>query len=135
MGLPDGYLASLSEDLAPYGLEFGTATELSGGITELVFTTEPEGFAQEHPQLGVQFSYGAAWPPPRLQLILDFDQRRNPLRVEFETVDLLAWTASSDPALRNRLNTLDDPDDHAAAVAEAFGAILTVADPDGDYLD
>lgn len=135
MGLPDGYLASLREDLAAYGLEFGGISDLAGGITELVFTTDPEGFAQEHPQLGVQFAYGEAWPPANLRLIVDIDQRRNPLRIEFETVDLMAWTASADPMLRNRLNTLDDPDDHAAAVAEAFGEILTVADPDGDYLD
>jgi len=135
MGLPDGYLDALSEDLAPCGLEFGGSTELAGGITELVFTTDPEGFAQQHPQLGLHYAYGAAWPPPQLQLVLDFDQRRNPLRVEFETVDLLSWTASANPALRNRLNTLDDPEDHAAAVAEAFGEILTVEDPDGDYMD
>lgn len=135
MGLPDGYLEALSEDLAPYGLEFGGSTELAGGITELIFTTEPQGFAQQYPQLGVEFAYGESWPPPRLQLILDVDQRHNPLRLEFETVDLMAWTASSDPALRNRLNTLDDPDDHAAAVAEAFSEILTEADPGGDYLD
>lgn len=135
MGLPHGYLASLSDNLAPYGLEYGRAQELPGGITELVFTTDPEGFARQHPQLGVEFAYGESWPPPQLKLVLDFDQRLNPLRVEFETVDLLAWTASTDAALRNRLNTLDDPDDHAAAVAEAFDQILTVADPNDDYLD
>jgi hypothetical protein len=134
MGLPDGYLATLSDDLAPYGLEYSSTVERPGGITELIFTTEPEGFAQQHPQLGVEFAYGEDWPPPRLKLLLAFDQRLNPLRAEFETVDLLAWTASADPMLRNRLNTLDDPDDHAAAVAEAFGEILAVADPSGDYL-
>lgn len=134
MELPDGYVADLSEDLAPYGLEFAGAQELEGG-TELVFTTDPQSFAQQYPQLGVEYAYGQEWPPPQLQLVLDFDGWGNPLRVEFETVDLLAWTASADPGLRNRLNTLDDPEDHAAAVAEAFAQILTVADPDSDYLD
>jgi len=135
MGLPDGYLASLSDNLAPYGLEFATCTELPGGTTELVFTTDPQSFARQHPQLGVEFAYGDEWPPPQLRLILAFDEQLNPLQAEFETVDLLAWTASADPALRNRLNTLDDPEDHASAVAEAFGEILTVADPEDDYLD
>ena len=135
MGLPDGYLAALSEDLAPYGLEFAGTQELDGSTTQLVFTTDPQGFAQQYPQLGVEFAYGQDWPPAQLRLVLEFDRWGNPLRVEFETVDLLAWTASADPRLRNRLNTLEDPDDHAAAVAEAFGEILTVADPDSDYLD
>jgi hypothetical protein len=135
MGLPDGYLATLSDDLAPFGLEFGGASELAGGGTELIFTTDPQGFAQQHPHLGVQFAYGQDWPPPRLRLVLEFDRRLNPVRAEFETVDLLASTASANPLLRDRLNTLDNPDDHAAAVAEAFGEILTVSDPSEDYLD
>lgn len=134
MALPDGYLASLSDNLAPYGLESGSAQELAGGITEVVFTTDPQSFAQQHPQLGVEFAYGDDWPPPQLRLVLAFDEQLNPLQAEFETIDLLAWTSVMHPELRNRLNTLDDPDDHAAAMAEALDRALAEEDPEGEYL-
>ena len=38
--------------------------------------------------------------------------------------DLLAWAASEDPDLHTRLNTMDDPADHAAAVGEALGRAM-----------
>jgi len=48
--------------------------------------------------------------------------------MEFETVDLLAQTASTDRALRDRLNTLADPADQAAAVGQALAA--AIAEPE-----
>lgn len=116
--LPEGYLDDLQDELAPLGLEYGSATE-EPGVTEVVFTADPESVAHAHPWLGIKESYGRAWPPAQLELRLRFDLG-DPTQVEFETIDLLAHTASTDPALRDRLNTLADPADHAAAVGEAL---------------
>lgn len=120
--LPEGYLDALRDELAPLGLEYGSAID-GPGVTEVVFTADPESFVRAHPWLGIEESYGRNWPPEQLELRLRFD-RGDPTQVEFETVDLLAQTASTDPALRDRLNTLDDPADQAAAVGQALAEAL-----------
>lgn len=120
--LPEGYLDELRDELAPFGLEYGSLTE-GPGVTEVVFTADPESFVRAHPWLGIQESYGRTWPPARLELQLRFD-RGDPTQIEFETLDLLTQTASTDPALRDRLNTLADPADQAAAVGQALAEAL-----------
>lgn len=127
--LPEGYLDALRDELAPFGLELGSLAD-TPGVTEVVFTADAESFARTHSWLGIEESYGRAWPPAQLELRLRFDSG-DPTRVEFETVDLLAQTASTDPALRDRLNTLADPADQAAAVGQALAeAIAEPEDPD-----
>jgi hypothetical protein len=116
--LPEGYLDALRDELAPFGLEYGSVVE-GPGVTEVVFTGDPESVARAHPWLGIEESYGRAWPPAQLELRLRFEFG-DPTQLEFETIDLLAQTASTDPALRDRLNTLEDPADQAAAVGEAI---------------
>ncbi len=124
--LPEGYLDELRDELAPFGLEYDSLAE-GPGVTEVVFTADPESFVRAHPWLGVRESYGRTWPPEQLELHLRYD-RGNPTQVEFETLDLLTQTASTDPALRDRLNTLADPADQAAAVGQALAEAL--AEPD-----
>ena len=126
--LPEGYLDALQDELAPFGLEYGSASE-EAGVTEVVFTADPESFVRAHPQLGIEESYGRNWPPAQLELRLAFELG-DPTQVEFETVDLLAETASTHPALRDRLNTLADPADQAAAVGEALAEALD--EPEAD---
>jgi hypothetical protein len=120
--LPEGYLDALRDELAPFGLEYDSATE-DDGVTAVVFTTDPESFVRAHPQLGIEESYGRNWPPARLELRLEYELG-DPTQVEFETIDLLAQTASTHPSLRDRLNTLADPADQAAAVGEALAEAL-----------
>lgn len=124
--LPEGYLDALQDELAPFGLEIGTLVD-TARATEVVFTADPESFARTHAWLGIEESYGRAWPPAQLELRLRFDSG-DPTQMEFETVDLLAQTASTDPALRDRLNTLADPVDQAAAVGQALAA--AIAEPE-----
>lgn len=120
--LPEGYLDALRDELAPFGLEYGSVAD-GPGVTEVVFTADPESFVRAHPWLGIEESYGRTWPPAQLELRLRFD-RGDPTQVEFETLDLLAQTASTDSALRDRLNTLHDPADQAAAVGQALAEAL-----------
>lgn len=57
-------------------------------------------------------------------LWLRFDRHGDPYEISFETFDLLADTASNDPQLNARLNTLEDPSDQASAIGEALYAAL-----------
>lgn len=127
MALPEGYVDALIDELAPYGLEFGAISTDEDGGHSLAFHADPESFAREHPRLGIAESYGSAWPPAQLSLWLRFDRHGDPYEISFETVDLLAETASSDTQLNARLNTVDDPQDQASAVGEALSAALQPA--------
>ncbi|MBA3022175.1 hypothetical protein [Propionicimonas sp.] len=134
MKLPDGYVDALSDELAPYGLEFAAVSEDSDGL-EITFRADAGAFAAQYPDFGVAESYGSTWPPAELTLSLRFDVGGNPVQFVFETVDLLTQTASIDLSLRDRLNTVDDPADHAVAVGEAFALAVSADEPDQSYFD
>jgi hypothetical protein len=132
--IPDGYVDALSDELAPYGLEFDAVREDADGL-EISFRADPGSFVGQYPDFGIAESYGSAWPPPQLTMRLRFDVRQNPIQFDFETIDLLTQTASIDAGLRDRLNTLEDPADHAVAVGEAFALALTAEEPDQLYFN
>lgn len=134
MDLPDGYIDALSDELAPYGLEF-SAVNRDGADTEIVFHADPDSFVQQFRGLGIAESYGSAWPPAALALRLHFDAGGDPVELDFETVDLMAQTASTDPALRDRLNTLADPADHAVAVGQALALAITPTEANQPYFE
>jgi hypothetical protein len=134
MNLPDGYLDALRDELAPYGFEFAESRSGSDGL-ELDFTTDPDSFVRQYPQAGIAESYGANWPPAQLHLRLRVSGS-DPVELVFETLDLFAFTASVDLQLRDRLNTLRDPFDHAAAVSQALALALADSTDQGDsYLE
>lgn len=124
MQIPEEYPDALIDELAPYGFEFASVSEGEDGETAVLFEAEPESFVRAHPGLGIEDSYGDEWPPDNLSLWLRFDRHGDPIQIEFEVFDLLAWSASSDPELHARLNTVEDPFEHAEAVGEALGGVL-----------
>ncbi len=124
MAIPEDYPDALTDELAPHGFEFATVQEDDDAGTSVLFVADPESFVRAHPGLGIEESYGAAWPPASLDLWVSFDRHGDPVQISFEVFDLLAWAASEDPSLHDRLNTMDDPADHAAAVGEAIGRVL-----------
>ena len=128
MELPTGYTDLLSDELAPFGLEFSSITT-TDEVTSVRFQADPESFVRDHPGLGIAESYGATWPPAALALWVRFDAEANPVEISFEVFDLMMWAASVDPGLRDRLNTLADPADHAEAVGEALAAVLYPSEP------
>jgi hypothetical protein len=136
MEIPDGYTDALIDELAPYGFEFSSVSEGDEGGTVVLFEAEPESFVRAYPQLGIEESYGSAWPPDQLELRVGFDSIGDPIQVDFETIDLLSWAAAVDPELHIRLNTMSEPLDQAVAVGEALGAALRPErGPADDYLD
>jgi hypothetical protein len=132
--LPDGYVDCLCDELAPFGLEFGS-TVTTDEVTSVGFQADPESFVHDHPGLGIVESYGEKWPPQFLTLWVRFDADNNPIEISFEVFDLLIWAASVDAGLRDRLNTLVDPSDHAAAVGQALAAVLYPPDPEDAFLE
>ncbi|MFN8137558.1 MAG: hypothetical protein U0R79_08315 [Propionicimonas sp.] len=138
MEIPDGYIDALTDELAPFGLEFNSVTTSEDDdVTAVLFEADPESFARAYPGLGIEESYGDGWPPACLDLWLKFDRHGDPVEAEFEVFDLLAWAASVDPGLHDRLNVMHDPSDHAVAVGEALRRVLEQesSGPDDDYLD
>lgn len=136
MEIPDGYIDALTDELAPYGLEFGAVSTDEDGDTAVRFDADPDSFERLHRGLGIADSYGAAWPPAALHLVVKFDRHGDPIQADFEVFDLLSWAASADPELHDRLNTMDDPSEHAVAVGEALGRVLEQEGSQlGDYLD
>jgi hypothetical protein len=124
MEIPDDYPDALTDELAPYGFEFTFVSEDEEGCVDVLFEAEPDSFVRAHPRLGIEESYGSAWPPASLRLWLKFDHLGDPIQIDFETIDLLSWAAAMDPELHDRLNTMAEPLDHAVAVGEALGAAL-----------
>jgi hypothetical protein len=136
MQIPDDYPDALIDELAPYGFQFNSVTETDDGEVAVLFEAEPESFVRAHPGLGIDDSYGTHWPPACLDLWLKFDPHGDPVEISFEVFDLMAWAASADPELHARLNTMDDPADHAVAVGEAMGHVLEQEPaPVDDYLE
>lgn len=136
MVIPEAYPDALTDEVAPYGFEFTSMTADEDGITSVLFEAEPESFARAHRDVGIEDSYGSRWPPPSLQLWLRFDAGGDPIQIEFEVFDLLAWSASADPALHARLNSMEDPFDHAVAVGQALSELLQEdQSPTDDYLE
>lgn len=136
MQIPDEYPDALVDELAPYGFEFDSVTTTPDGETAVLFTAEPESFVRRHPGSGIEDSYQADWPPSALHLWVRFDRHGDPIQLEFEIFDLLAWTASADPELHARLNSMEEPLDHAVAVGEAVGEVLESEQrPTDDYLE
>jgi len=136
MEIPDDYTDALTDELAPYGFEFGSVTEGEEGATVVLFEAEPESFVRAHPWLGIEESYGSAWPPDQLRLRVGFDHLGDPIQIDFETIDLLSWAAAVDPELLVRLNTMSDPPDQAVALGEALrAALLPEPGAEDDYLD
>lgn len=124
MRIPDDYTDALVDELAPFGFEFSSVTPGEVGGTNVLFEADPESFTRAHPGLGIEESYGDEWPPVSLQLWLRFDRRGDPIEIDFEVFDLLAWAASDDPELHARLSSMDHPADHAVAVGEALAEVL-----------
>lgn len=136
MKIPEEYPDALIDELAPYGFEFGSMTAGEDGETAVLFEAEPESFVRVNPRLGIEESYGSAWPPARLRLWVKFDRHSDPIQIDFETIDLLAWAASANPELHDRLNTMTEPLDHAVAVGEAISSVLrNERQAAGDYLE
>jgi hypothetical protein len=135
MPIPDDYTDALTDELAPYGFEFGSVGQDEDGLTAVLFEAEPESFARAYPWLRIEDSYGAQWPPRSLKLWLKFDRHDDPVQLDFEVFDLLAWAASADPELHTRLNTMEDPPDHAVAVGEALGHALEQEGPEANEYD
>lgn len=134
MDLPVGYVEALCDELAPYGFDLRTVLQDDDG-TVITFRTDADSFERQHPDLGIAESYGSGWPPEELTLRVCLAGSGDPIQIDFETIDLLAQTASSDRALRDRLNTLADPSDHAMAVGEALGLALSPQPEPSDYFD
>ncbi|MCA0293924.1 MAG: hypothetical protein LCH96_01190 [Actinobacteria bacterium] len=136
MPIPEDYPDELTDELAPYGFEFGAVQEDDDMGTSVLFVADPESFVHAHPGLGIEESHGASWPPASLDLWISFDRHGDPVQISFEVFDLLAWAASEDPELASRLNSMEDPADHAVAVGEALGHVLEQERPQyDDYLD
>ncbi len=124
MRIPDDYTDVLVDELTPFGFEFSSISPGEDGGTNVLFEADPESFTRTHPGLGIEESYGDDWPPASLQLWVRFDRRGDPIDIDFEVFDLLAWAASADPELHVRLSTMDDPADQAVATGEAMGEVL-----------
>jgi hypothetical protein len=136
MEIPDDYADALTDELAPYGFEFVSVSEDDEGGVAVLFEAEPDSFVRAYPGLGIEESYGSAWPPDALELWVKFDRLGDPVQIDFETIDLLSWAAAIDPGLQVRLNTMAEPLDHAVAVGEALGAaVQPERSPAEDYLE
>lgn len=137
MELPEGYIEDLMDELAPYGLEFeAVSVTPETGWREVTFRADPDSFLRRYPDLGLADLYGEEWPPSGLYLRLRINPAGDPTQLDFETIDLMAQTASSDLELRDRLNTLADPADHAVAVGQALElALAPAADEDDSFIE
>lgn len=130
MAIPDGYVEALIDELAPLGFEFeGTRTESEedGGDESndaIIFQADPLSFVQRHRDLGLELAFGDEWPRHRLTLVIRLDRHGEPYGIDFEIFDVLAWSASAAPDLHDRLNTLDDPTDHAVALGTTLARLL-----------
>lgn len=137
MELPQGYIEDLMDELAPYGLEFeAVSVTPDTGWREVTFRADPDSFLRRYPELGLEDLYGEQWPPSGLYLRLRINPAGDPMQLDFETIDLMSQTAAADLELRDRLNTLADPADHAVAVGQALElALAPVSDEDDTFIE
>ncbi len=124
MDLPDDYLDVLTDELAPFGLEFDAAESTADGEWQIRFETEPESFVHRYPWTGIDASYGSSWPPEVLSLWIK-GEGSDVVEITFEIYDLLLWAQAEAHDLAGRLGSLDDPYDQAAAVSEALSELLS----------
>lgn len=124
MDLPDDYVDVLSDELAPFGLEFVTAESTPDGEWQIRFEAEPESFVHRYPWTDIDASYGSSWPPESLSLWVK-GEGSDVVEITFEIYDLLLWAQAEAPGLAGRLGNLDDPEDQAAAVGEALNEVLS----------
>lgn len=134
MELPDDYLDALSDELAPFGFEFAEVSEGPEGETVIRFEAEPDAFARRYPWTEIDASYGDEWPPPALELWIRVDDRGDFVEISFEIFDILLWAAADAPDLAGRLATLNDPEDQATALGQAFYELLNPPVRDADAL-
>lgn len=123
MELPDEYLDLLADELAPFGLEFGSSGPDDEGVWQIRFQAEPEGFVHQYPWTDIDASYGSKWPPEALELLIAVEDR-DVVQLSFEIWDVLLWAQSEAPELAGRLTTLDDPADQAEALGQALRTLL-----------
>ncbi|MDQ7992943.1 MAG: hypothetical protein AAGC63_09255 [Propionicimonas sp.] len=133
MDLPDEYLDVLTDELAPFGIEFSSAESDPDGQWQIRFEVEPESFVHRYPWTDIDTSYGDAWPPEALELWIRVEGR-DVFEITFEVYDVLLWAQAESPELAGRLGTLDDPEDQAAAVGQALAELLRQPDRDYDNL-
>ncbi|MGC3955313.1 MAG: hypothetical protein QM804_13875 [Propionicimonas sp.] len=133
MELPDDYLDLLADELVPFGLELDSATLDDEDVWQIRFSAEPEAFAHHYPWTDVEASYGSAWPPEELLLLIAVEDN-DVVEISFELWDVLMWAQGEAPELAGRLATLDDPEDQAEALGQALRALLLRPDQEFDSL-
>lgn len=136
MELPEGYLDSLGDELAPFGLSYDHTEPDDDGGVQLCFIADADSFVHAYPEAGIAESHGSHWPVEKLELWVRIDPHLDPYDVSFENFDLMLETASTDPELHTRLNTLGDPQDQASAIGEALASVLqSDAGVSDDYME
>lgn len=134
MELPDDYLDSLTDELAPFGLEFIEVSDGPEGEAVIRFEADPEDFVRRYPWTEIDASYGDDWPPAALELWIRVDDHGDLVEISFEVFDILLWAAADAPDLAGRLATLDDPEDQATALGQAFSELLNPPVREADAL-
>lgn len=133
MELPDDYLDLLADELAPYGLEFASSVLDEEDVWQIRFEAEPEHFIHHYPWTDIDASYGGAWPPEALHLLIAVEDS-DVVEISFEIWDVLLWAQGASSELAGRLATLDDPEDQAEALGQALAALLRRPDREFDPL-
>ncbi len=123
MELPDDYLDLLADELAPFGLEFGSSLLDDEDVWQIRFDAEPENFLHEYPWTGIDDSYGDEWPPGSLEMLIVVEGD-DVIEISFEIYDVLAWAQGEAPDLASRLTTLEDAGDQAEALGQALARLL-----------
>lgn len=125
MDLPEDYVDVLTDELAPYGFEFGAVRDGPEDEQHIRFDVDPESFLRRYPWTEIDASYGNAWPPPSLELWIKVDDHGDLVEITFEVYDILLWAAAESPDLAGRLATLEDPADQAAALGQSLAELLS----------
>lgn len=123
MTLPDDYLDLLTDELAPFGLEFESSVHDDEDVWRIRFEAEPENFLHQYPWTDIDASYGSSWPPEALELLIAVEDG-DVIEISFEIYDVLLWAQSERPRLAGRLTTLDDPADQTEALGQALALLL-----------
>lgn len=133
MELPSDYLDLLSDELAPFGLEFESAVLDDEDVWQIRFEAEPDTFVHQYPWTELDASYGSGWPPATLELRIAVEGK-DVVEISFEIYDVLLWAQGDSPELAGRLGTLDDPPDQAEALGQSLAALLRRPDREFDSL-